>query len=357
VFGNLLRDRPKNAPGARSRSPILSALLIPSASQARCWSRSSPRNRRIKRREPPALASMTAAVMRALAKLGELPKPAAEETRSLEDAKREIASLRREIAAKPKPPADEAAIAARIEQAVAGAIAKERRERAKELREALHHMEGLQARRARVQALVDDVFGIANNVEALLLCADQAVAASPSFRPAQSAPARPIRYPERSEGSARSDSPLPIGERRILTAAAQYEDGVTREQLTILTGYKRSSRDAYIQRLREKGFIDTPPSGRIIASQEGIDALGPDFEPLPTGDALLQWWLPRLPEGERRILEALIPAFPDAVPRALLSETVDYKRSSRDAYIQRLRARRLVEIEGGGVRAAKELFD
>ena len=46
---------------------------------------------------------------------------------------------------------------------------------------------------------------------------------------------------------------LPVGEQSILRACIQFPDGVTREQLTVLTGYKRSSRDAYIQRLREKG--------------------------------------------------------------------------------------------------------
>ena len=48
-----------------------------------------------------------------------------------------------------------------------------------------------------------------------------------------------------SNGSA---EPLPKGERACLIAMAQHPDGVTREQLTVLTGYKRSSRDAYIQR-------------------------------------------------------------------------------------------------------------
>jgi hypothetical protein len=35
-------------------------------------------------------------------------------------------------------------------------------------------------------------------------------------------------------------------------AVAQYPEGVTREQLSVLTGYKRSSRDTYVQRLRER---------------------------------------------------------------------------------------------------------
>ena len=49
--------------------------------------------------------------------------------------------------------------------------------------------------------------------------------------------------------------------------------GVTRQQLTILTGYKRSTRDAYIQRLRERGHVEAS-GDRVTATQSGVDALG-----------------------------------------------------------------------------------
>jgi hypothetical protein len=75
-----------------------------------------------------------------------------------------------------------------------------------------------------------------------------------------------------------------------------------REQLTVVTGYKRSSRDAYVQRLRERGYVGHE-GDRIVATRDGIVALGPDYEPLPTGTVLREHVLERLPEGERRILE------------------------------------------------------
>lgn len=52
-------------------------------------------------------------------------------------------------------------------------------------------------------------------------------------------------------------TPLPRGERACLIAAAQHPNGVTRPQLTVLTGYKRSSRDAYLQRLSARELADT----------------------------------------------------------------------------------------------------
>jgi len=166
---------------------------------------------------------------------------------------------------------------------------------------------------------------------------------------------RPMRMP--SEGAAPANGgPLPQGEMRVLTAIAQHEDGVTREQLTILTGYKRSSRDTYLQKLRARGFIEICGDA-ITASSEGSSALPADFEPLPTGQALVEHWRSRLPQGELRIFEIVIAAYPNPVDREAISEATAYKRSSRDTYLQKLTARKLIEPVGRGqVRAASHFF-
>lgn len=165
-------------------------------------------------------------------------------------------------------------------------------------------------------------------------------------------PARATRTPAPRQGS--GTVALPPGERAVLTAAAQF-DGVEREQLTILTGYKRSSRDAYIQRLREKRFVEVAGS-TVTLTDAGEAALPADYEPLPTGSNLRAYWLQRLPEGERRILEVLIEYYPQSVERAALDDATGYKRSSRDAYLQRMKAKRLWEVDGSAVRASEVLF-
>lgn len=156
--------------------------------------------------------------------------------------------------------------------------------------------------------------------------------------------------------SAGEPSTLPVGEKRVLTAIAQYEDGVTRKQLTVLTGYKRSSRDTYIQRLRERGAVEASKD-RVVVTDAGMEMLGSDFEPLPTGSALLEYWNDRLPEGERKVLGVLTAAYPRSVDRAELDEPTGYKRSSRDTYLQRLQGKRLITTERGSVRASDLLFD
>jgi hypothetical protein len=168
-----------------------------------------------------------------------------------------------------------------------------------------------------------------------------------------------VRDTHKSNHSPRTSPPinLPPGERAVLVAAAQYHpQGIERDQLSVLTGYKRSSRDAYIQRLREKGFVDVSGQ-RIICTDAGTSALPDDFEPLPTGRDLQNYWRQRLPEGERKVIEVLIGHGGQPIPREAIDDATGYKRSSRDAYIQRLSARRLVETVGRGeVKAAEVLF-
>jgi uncharacterized protein len=159
--------------------------------------------------------------------------------------------------------------------------------------------------------------------------------------------------PPRTEAQPHT-SDLPKGERIVLTAIAQHGEA-SREQLTVLTGYKRSSRDAYLQRLRERGCIEID-GDRISATDAGVKALGPNYAPLPTGDDLRDYWLSKLPEGERRILSEVIEVYPHAIERDTLSEVTSYKRSSRDAYLQRLQARKLVSCDRGIVRASDTLF-
>lgn len=169
--------------------------------------------------------------------------------------------------------------------------------------------------------------------------------------PWRSVPAAQLRG--REQGATRTD--LPRGELATLRAVAQYDGGVARDQLSVLTGYRRSSRDAYVQRVRDRGYVEV--AGDLIrATDAGVAALG-DFESLPTGDALREYWMARLPAGERAALGVLVAAYPDAVERERISESTGYKRSSRDAYLSRLKARRLVVVVGSGqVRASDGLF-
>lgn len=195
----------------------------------------------------------------------------------------------------------------------------------------------------RIQKMLsDDTLSVAVNVQH-----NEPFTVTPSAAP------RPPR--ELSQGNGDDSVRIGKGERAVLAVVAQYPDGVTREQLTVLTGYKRSSRDAYIARLKAAGCVQDQ-GGYVMPTQNGITTLGPDYQPLPTGDELRRYWLDRLPEGEKAILSILIQQHPQMLPRTEFDTLTNYKRSSRDAYIARLSARMLVKTDRGSVGASDLLF-
>jgi uncharacterized protein len=160
-----------------------------------------------------------------------------------------------------------------------------------------------------------------------LRTAVQARTAAPSARPAPSS--RPVPPPRAHPPQGRgAPSAVTGGRRAILTAAAQHPDGVTREQLTVLTGYKRSSRDTYLQQLRSDDLLAVD-GDRLVITAVGRDALG-DYDLLPTGAALREYWLSRLTGGERAILAVVCDAHPGVISREMISRATDYQRSSRD---------------------------
>ena len=150
---------------------------------------------------------------------------------------------------------------------------------------------------------------------------------------------------------------LPAGEGVTLTCIAQLSSsGCTRTQLTLITGYKRSSRDAFVSRLKTRGLI-YQQADKLYATSEGIKELGPHFKALPVGKELQDHWLERLPEGERKILAICINHYPNDVSREFISDDTDYKRSSRDAFISRLAGRELITpTRPNYIKASDQLF-
>lgn len=150
---------------------------------------------------------------------------------------------------------------------------------------------------------------------------------------------------------------LKPGHRLVLTQIAQHPNGVTRPQLTVLTGYRRSSRDTYVKALRKLGAI-VDHEDRLRATREGITLLGPSYRPLPTGPALVAHWRERLTGGELVFLDAVLRAWPGSMSRDELTTLTGYKRSSRDTYLKKLLARELVrECSDGSITLATELVE
>lgn len=146
------------------------------------------------------------------------------------------------------------------------------------------------------------------------------------------------------------------GERNVLIALAQYGE-LRKEQLTLLTGYKRSSRNEYLRRLSGRNYVIV--SGEIARPTDaGVAALG-SYKPLPAGRELYEFLKRKLDAGELKILQHLVDDLKgEPVPVDSLDENVGYKRSSRNEYLRRLKLRMVIEFPSQGmVQASPTLFD
>lgn len=167
-------------------------------------------------------------------------------------------------------------------------------------------------------------------------------------RPAPAAPARPTSNLSPSAANANGSGDVKLGKREksILTVLAQFPDGRTQRQIALLTGYspKSSTIGAGLSNLRKHGFV-TSGGSVVAATTEGVEALGGDFEPLPQGQALYDYWMGQLGARERAFLPILVDAYPDPVTHDDLAEATGYspESSTIGAGMSKLRGLGLVD--------------
>jgi len=140
------------------------------------------------------------------------------------------------------------------------------------------------------------------------------------------------------------------GKLRMMVAIAQMgDDGCDRAQLGLLAGMssKSGTFSTYLGALRSAGYIaDDGPGGLLVATECGVEALGSDYETLPTGSDLGDYWLGRMGGGgKRRMLECLIEAGSDGLTRGALAEAADLSAGSGtfSTYLGQLRSLKLVD--------------
>lgn len=166
---------------------------------------------------------------------------------------------------------------------------------------------------------------------------------------AEERPDRPRGRDADSSTLPRSTNPIPgLGraERRILTVLAQHGQRTT-QQVALLTAYSGKSggfRNA-LSSLRSAGLIQG--RGEVDVTPEGIHALG-DYDPLPTGRELVEWWCGQLGKAEKSILLVAVDAYPASLPVSEVAARTDYSATSggfRNA-LSRLRTLELITGRG-----------
>lgn len=135
------------------------------------------------------------------------------------------------------------------------------------------------------------------------------------------------------------------GMRRMLVALAQHPEGLERNALGLLAqiSAKGGTFATYLGRLRSAGYV-RDEGRRLVATDEGVAALG-DFEPLPTGRALAEYWLIWAGSGgQRRVLEVLLQAGRDGLTRSEVAEQANLASNAGTfaTYLGRLRTANLI---------------
>lgn len=145
----------------------------------------------------------------------------------------------------------------------------------------------------------------------------------------QTRPPAPRREPPRKAASSgASDSSLGKCERAILRVLACFEDGCVAGKLTLLSGYRYSGGfKNSLATLRVNQYLEGANTGVMRITEAGVSALG-DYEPLPQGDELARYWLqhPSFGKCERAILSALLEQ-PRGMDKDALCEATNYEYS------------------------------
>lgn len=152
------------------------------------------------------------------------------------------------------------------------------------------------------------------------------------------------------------ESSLGRCERAILAALAQYPQGRTTSQIAVLSGYSGTSGgfNNSLGKLRSAEYITR--ANPVQITQEGLAALG-DYDELPQGDELIAYWMSKLGRCERKILETLTEAYPQAMTPDELGERTGYSPTSGgfNNSLGKLRTLELI-TRGRPIKASDEFF-
>lgn len=170
-------------------------------------------------------------------------------------------------------------------------------------------------------------------------------AQAPAFAPAQAA------VPDEA-----ADATIRLGKahRAILAVLAQFPDGRDKRPVAMLAGYsaKAGHFGNALGELRRASLIEPGMPLRITSA--GIEALGPDWEPLPSGPELIDYWMGQLGRAEREVFRALLDVFPGTLTKAELAERTGYSASAGHFGNALGRLRTLELITGRGEMRADE---
>lgn len=298
-------------------------------------------------------------VQKVLAQLADLPKEAEVEAKTLGEARAEVTRLKRELALakKAQPPAPPAKPGRTITREVPALTGSERKllnslvnetralaAKASTLDEKVSALHTRAGDISRGVALFEE--GVLSRLQAAasptpqvsVRVGDRAVVARVDAAPPapgvpfrgrwpRSAVARPVAV-RAAAAAATGDAPaLGKAERAVLGVLAAHGP-CDRRRLTLLAGYRWTGTFSNaLSALRTAGLLVGPNTGVMDVTEEGRVAIAGQEPQVPTGRALVDYWLqhPSLGLAERKALQALLDAGREGLDRDGLCEATGYQ--------------------------------
>ena len=299
------------------------------------------------------------AIRGVLGKFADLPQEAEDEIRGLDGARQRIGELERQIrqlkGASGAPRIDQGA----VERAVKSAVGRERiawQRKLEQDRARLRPMTAALASTGQALEKLKELLAATEREWLTQPAADTAPPPSVNHRPERAV--TPVTARVASVENLEGPLKVAAGERRILTALAQYPRGRSKVQVAVLTGYAAAGGgfNNYLGALRSRGLIAGDGDGLTI-TESGMRTLG-SWEPLPTGSGLVDYWCARLGKAERLILETLTRIYPGHLSKEEVAAKAGYEANGGGFNNALGRLRTLELVRGRGeLRASDNLFD
>ena len=261
-----------------------------------------------------------------LAQLAEIPREAEEKARTIADLKKQVVSLKNDLAAARRSqqsaaPADPGTIDRAISKAVTA--------RDREWRESIRSVQSASMESAkltrRLGAIWQDVKIGEPPPVAKVLAAGAAAPSTdipPRNIPAVHIPARQEREPRRS---AESNGNVSSAQHRILTAIAEWEAlgrrQIAKTTLAVMAGVSSTS-SGYANNLgalRSAGYIDYPQGGFVALTDKGRNEV-PAADPPGSPAEMLDRCKRQVSGSQARILEVLASRYPDLLAKGALAD-------------------------------------
>ncbi|MBL9125910.1 MAG: DUF87 domain-containing protein [Planctomycetaceae bacterium] len=304
--------------------------------------------------KPPAPST---AIKGVVSQLTDLPAAAEAEVKSLEEAKKRLRELERQLKGKP----------VAIDQ---GAIDRACQAAAESARRDLERL--WQKKHQAVDRQYAQVCKSLANIHELSKAPEQAAAVAPVFATSTPRPVpllsnavmrRPVNPPTSvppANGHAATADGVKLGKCERATLRACFwlrNEAATKAKIAFYAGYsiKSSGFDNALSSLRTAGLLEG-----FMITEAGIEAAGEPGDK-PTGDQLREWLRPKLGRCENAVLDALIGGGGNPLSNAEIAEAAGYSTGSSgfDNALSTLRT--LEAAEGyertGGTRAADVFFE